>query len=194
MQQRIVYAFIGLIVIGLFGLAIYTFFSSQISNRPAAVKPLTLVDYFSRDTAQVRYTVSGPTVADEYHNAITISVGKVRRSVEAFRTYAETPAFTQEFDNNQPAFEDFMRAIQNAGFTAAKTRAGNPTEVGLCPTGQRYVFELIDNGKTVLRTWATSCGDAGTFNGSPATIRSLFQAQIPGYAKLVNGISLNGAP
>ncbi len=194
MQQRIVYTVIGIIVIGLFGLAIYTFFRSQITNRPAAVKPLTLVDYVTRDTAMVRYTVTGPTVANENHNSITLAISKSQRRLQTFRTYADTLNLDQTFDNNQPAFEDFMRALQNAGFAASKTRPGNPTEIGTCPTGQRYIYELIDDEKIVLRTWSNSCGDNGTFNGSPSTIRALFQAQIPAYNKLTSSFSLSGAP
>ena len=62
--------------------------------------------------------------------------------------------------------------------------------VGLCPLGDRYVFEFKQDGKELERYWATNCGGTKTYSGNVSLTLALFQAQIPNYNDLVQSISL----
>ena len=192
MNPRIV---VGVLVLLGAALAIYAGYQAvqyQFSNRPAAPKPLTLVDYIKTEGALVRYTVEGPVVANELHNSIVITVTKSGRSLITEKTYENQPGTKNEFGNNQAAFEDFMRALQDTGFTSSR-KSSTGSELGQCPSGQRYIYELVSGGKTIMRSWSTTCGDEGTFDGTPSAVRRLFQSQIPNYRDLIRGTRIDSA-
>ena len=153
--------------------------------------PLTLLDYTDSDDAQVRLTIDGRIVAKENHFSVTLTVAKLHRELAIFQAYSATASQTIPRDNNQPAFEDFLRALHNAGFdSVTKNPKAVATELGLCPFGQRYIYEFFQGGKSLLRSWSTTCSDPTNFSGTPATIRTLFQAQLPEYQSVVGKIQL----
>jgi hypothetical protein len=79
-----------------------------------------------------------------------------------------------------------MLSLSHAGFTKGNADKALSDERGYCPLGSRYIFELIDeNGKTIERYWATSCGKPKTYQGNVSLTRSLFQAQVPDYSRLI---------
>lgn len=202
MKQRTV-AILGVILIViLLGVGVFNAFKSGQSGakpRPTPVpeatpRPVSVLDYVDSDDAEVRLTTLGRIVAKESHIDETISILKARRNIYFVRAYSGTADPNVSFDNNQPAFEDFMRALNHAGFTAIKPppKAGAPkpvdTEVGLCPGGQRYIYEIIKSGQSVYRAWSTSCNDPTTFGGAAGSIKQLFNNQIPNYNKIVSGV------
>jgi hypothetical protein len=161
-------------------------------NKPATPRqttpPLTLLDYIKRDS-QVRFTIEGPVNANEAHNSIQVTVNKDNRVIEVLRTYATQVTTAQTFANNQTAYEDFMTALNNAGYIKRNQKKPD-SEIGACPTGQRYIYELIDGGNTVTRLWSSTCGD-GNFSGNANTVRTLFQAQIAGYFKIAGNVNFS---
>jgi len=84
-----------------------------------------------------------------------------------------------------------MRALHNAGYEdSTKNPKAADTYLGLCPSGQRMIYEFFQGGKTLMSSWSTTCGDPTDFTGNAATIRALFQAQFPQYQTVVGSIQL----
>lgn len=157
-----------------------------IKDQPKPPKVLTLVDYLGDDTTQVKITAKGPVGANETYSELTINVSRSSRTLQILQTYQDTPVLDQTFPNNQAAFEDFVRALDLNGFILTN-KSTVTSEAGQCATGSRYVYQLFNKNKTIVRSWSSSCGETGTFNGQPTGVRSLFKAQIPDYPKLLRG-------
>jgi hypothetical protein len=139
----------------------------------------------------VTLSVIGPVTAKEHHLVQTMSVSLAHRELDVSRGYTGSAEQSSPFDNNQPAFEDFITALSNAGFTRTiKPRGGTAatSETGLCPNGTRYVYELTVNGQSLSHNYATSCNNPTTFGGQVSVISNLFQSQIPGYGKLLSTV------
>lgn len=153
-------------------------------SKPAPSQ-ISLTDY-TTDGSTVQLTIEGPVNADELHRSSSISVSRDGRAVEFDKTYGDIPITSANYVNNQDAFDDFMAALQNAGFTKqAKGSKTQQDDTGQCPLGQRYTYELITNDTVVLQTWSSSClSKAQTFGGNAQLVRTLFQAQIPNYSTL----------
>jgi hypothetical protein len=156
------------------------------SNTKKPTPQVNLLDYVDRDT-QVRFSIEGPVTANEAHNTVRIAVTRDNRILEGLNTYDAAAALSQTFPNNAGAFEDFMYALDNAGFVKSDPKATTADERGVCPSGQRYIYELIEGGQTVSRLWSSTCG-GGNLAGQSEAIRTLFQNQIPQYNKLTAGI------
>jgi hypothetical protein len=146
----------------------------------------SLTDH-TTDGSEVRLTIEGPVNADELHRSTTISVSRDGRAIEADKTYNDVPAASATYQNNQDAFDDFMQALQNAGFTRQASGSTTQSEVGQCPLGQRYIYELVTNDAIALRSWSSTCQLRGEpFAGNAGLVAELFQAQIPDYNKVLN--------
>ncbi len=153
--------------------------------------PLTLLDYTDIDDAQVSFSIEGRVIAKEQHYSQTITVAKLHRQLDLFQSYSGTAYQTTSLDNSQPAFDDFMHAIHDAGFeSSTKNPKAAATDTGLCPFGQRYTYQFTQGGKTLMSNWSTTCGDPTNFTGNANTIRTLFQLQIPNYPTLVSSVRL----
>ncbi len=185
-RSKFVVALGVIVILALIGFAVYRVIKPSAPRQ--TTPPLTVLDYINRDT-QVRFTIEGPVTANASHNSVQIAVSRDNSIIEVLRTYANEAAFNQTFANNQAAFEDFMTALNNAGFIKRKAKKPD-SEIGACPTGQRFIYELIEGGNTVSRLWSSTCGD-GNFNGNAATVRTLFQAQIPGYSKIAGNVNFS---
>ena len=178
-----------LLGIGLFNAIVQSIGGSspKVTPKPTQTPaPISVLSILNSDDSQVRVSVVGSIVAKENHIDETTSISKSQRNIYYVRAYSGTAEPNISFDNNQPAFEDFARALNNFGFTkVAMVTSSDPkpadTEVGLCPNGQRYIFEIIRSGQSVYRAWSTSCGDPTTFGGDTSSIIRLFQSQIPNY-------------
>jgi hypothetical protein len=142
----------------------------------------------AKDGGTVAYKTEGKVVGDEDHYAVRITVSSNTRKVEILRGYNETVEKSQTFTNTQTGYEEFLKAIELAGFS--RKRSYTPEdERGVCPLGQRYTYEFEKSGEDSLKTWSTSCGaKQGTFGGVASTIRQLFQNQVPEYNQFVKGV------
>lgn len=150
---------------------------------------LNLVEY-SFTPASVTYTIDGEINAEEEHRAIRITVNRNQRTAEALSGYNQTVIKSETFSNTQAAYNEFLHALKNAGFSRSK-EAQYPSEKGVCPLGIRYIYEFEHEGEELLRLWSTSCGrNDGSFAGNPNLVKRLFENQIPQYRDFSRGVDL----
>jgi len=162
-------------------------------NQPATgSKPKTVDDlaaYASSD-AVARLTIDGPIVADQNHQAVRITVGQDDTTYEQISGYQGSVVKQQSFVNNQNAYSNFLYALGRAGFLKGDDSKTLANEKGYCSTGNRYVFELIEDGNDIQRYWATNCGNPKTYKGNLNLTLTLFRAQVPGYNDLAQDLNL----
>lgn len=179
MNTRVVIGIIILVwaaIVVVFGLRL---FSPQAQVLPQA-NDVRISDYSTNSDAEARLTILGPVVANENFRSGMITVSPSSRSVTAYRTYNEEVIQTDVLGNNSEAFRQFMNALQLAGF-GQRRRVGETEPGSACAQGYRYIYELREGGRTVMQTWATSCGlQRESFSGSVAQVNRLFRVQIPG--------------
>ncbi len=148
------------------------------------------VSKLSVDGKKVSYTVYGRVVGEESRRAIRITVDDTERKLEVLQGYDESVISSTTTSNKSSAFEAFLLALENAGFTT-RDNSIKTDDRSLCSLGNRYVFETEFDDSTKIRTWSTSCNSkAVSFKGSRATVDTLFKAQIPKYSELTNNIVL----
>lgn len=153
----------------------------------SAKKPIALTDYIN-DHSMVRMTINGRINSNEMHRVIQISVAQNETTINVFQGYEQNILKAQRYSNNFGSYDNFIHALYLAGF--AKTRSNRlPSELGVCPLGFRYVYELFDNNKQLLRTWSATC-NGGTYGGNANLTLDLFQRQIPNYGALTNNVQL----
>lgn len=148
-------------------------------NEPADTSA-RLTDIY--DGRSVRMTVEGPIVADEIRESYQIEVGVDNRKIEVFNGYERAVVSSQTFSNNRPAYTEFVFALERAGFDETREVSDNAAdERGACAKGKSYIFELLDDGRSLFRTWTTSCSKIeGTLDGDASKIKDLFNLQIVG--------------
>ncbi len=160
------------------------------ATTPSSTPNPVLTDYIDAESS-VSMLVDGKINSEDAHRSIKITVSATNRTVDVIKGYDGTVEKTASYGNTPEAYDAFMRAVANAGFM---TKLKNPTQTddrGVCATGKRYIYSLLDKGVEVSRLWGTSCSvKIGTFAGNGPLTRSLFQAQIPDYNKFVSGITL----
>jgi hypothetical protein len=139
-----------------------------------------LYEYAHTD-AEVKLTVDGPVNYDKTHQRVEISVTRSAVTYSQINDYTGTISSAQSFPNSEPAFDDFLHALYHSGFTLGDMSKALQDEKGLCPQGDRYVYELKQDGKQLERFWATSCGKPKSFLGNSGTVNELFKAQVPNY-------------
>jgi hypothetical protein len=158
------------------------------SVKSQSVKPstdLNLMDYVQTDV-EVRLTVERPVEADEDHKSTQATVSRNSRTVAVYKTYNSQLLGGQNYENNQAAFTEFMAALDRAGFTR-QNPSSQESEAGYCPTGTRYVYELVQDQKVISHLWSDSCGDPQrTFMGNGVLVRQIIQSQIPNYSRVVS--------
>lgn len=177
--------FIGLLItLGLFILLLVLIITGGSKPGP---KSKNLVDYASTD-AQVSMTIDGPVNADSLHEQVRVTVDSTNVAYEHIKGYQNNVVDTKLFANNENAYDAFLHALQHAGFTQGDKRPELGGDSGWCATGDRYIFELTQDGKTLERYWDTSCGNPKTYLGNTELTLTLFQAQVPGYVDLTQNI------
>lgn len=165
----------------------YLLFGGGGSNKPAS-QPKKLADYADTD-AEMQFTTSGVINGDDAHREIVISVGRNQRTARVIQGYQGTVIKSESLPNNEAAYSAFLSALDGAGFTK-KRDSKSPSEAGLCPLGQRFVYEITNDGSKDSRTWATSCGGTSTFAGNKSLVQQLFQLQITNYGEFTNEVEL----
>lgn len=176
---------IGVAVVIIIGIIAAFTYGRHAPSQKSTPNQISLTDH-TTDGSEVRLTIQGPVNANELHRSSSVSVSRDSRAVEFDKTYDDIPITSATYINNQDAFDDFMTALQNAGFTKQKSNT-QADDTGQCPQGQRYEYALIINDTVALHTWSSSCqGKNEPFGGKAALVQALFRAQIPDYAKLQN--------
>lgn len=154
-------------------------------NKPAVTK---LVDYANKNS-NVELTIVGPLVGNDEHRSIRITVSPNERRLEVLSGYNEDVINSQTYANTQAAYEAFLSGLGGMGFISPKkTDISDPQST--CVTGLHYYYKLRENGEEKSNLWSTACNPKGTFNGRAATVRELFQRQIPEYSQQVQGVKL----
>ena len=153
-----------------------------------AVEKIKLSDY-KKPGATVRMSVEGPVVADENYRKVQIDITISSRDAKIYTGYTGIVLKEVQLYNNQPAFGAFLDALDSTGFTAERPNVKNKDYKGQCPSGRRYVFELIEDGKTISSLWRSTCIDIapGTLGVQAIPIVNLFRLQIPDIDKLLAG-------
>lgn len=149
----------------------------------------SLVDYADTD-ATVTLRIKGAINADETHREIQITVGRTSRNLSIIQGYSNTVIRSETLYNTQNAYDEFLHAIDGAKFTKEHKISNPQSDIGVCPLGKRYEFSLSQNNKDITNLWSTNCAARGTSAGNRVQLTSLFQAQIPGYAKKTQDVNL----
>jgi len=158
-------------------------------KKPTSVTPAKTLPEYSNTDALVRLTMDGIIDGEENHRAIKITIGRDQRSIDIIQGYQNHLLNTQVYTNNESAYKVFLSALNLLGYTKERKRS-NTDKTGQCPLGSRFTYELINTGDTDLDLWNTSCGSGlGTFGSSqPATVRTLFERQIPNFQQLIQSV------
>jgi hypothetical protein len=156
--------------------------------------PLTskeLISYANTDS-EVRLFVDGPINSVQEHQQAQITVSKENTKYEQRRGYNGQVEKMYNFANTETSYSEFLHALAYLGYTKGETKSELRDENGYCPKGSRYVFEIFNNGKSISRLWATSCGKKlATYQGSVDSTLALFYAQVPDYRKLNKDFDLH---
>ena len=176
-----------LITMGLiFLLVVLLFGGGGKPKAPLTVK--TLHSYASTD-AEVQMTIDGPVNANQNHQQVRVTVGRDNVSFEQLQGYDGNVTNMQDFANTQNAYTVFLFSLARGGFSQGNNDPSLSDERGFCPLGDRYIFELIQDGRDIERYWATSCGNK-TYLGAFDLTVNLFKAQVPNYDKLAQNFTL----
>lgn len=192
-MKRYIFVVLTLLILMVLGLTVLSGNKSgdkKKQDTPAVVQK-QLHDYASSPDYKVVYTTQGRIVGDDQFRAIRITVARDYRRVEILDSYTKQVQKSQDFSNTEAAYDTFLRALENAGFSKTqKTTAVD--ERGVCPNGRRMIYELTNGTDQVQRTWSATCGaKLGNFAGSAVVVQQLFNAQITGYNDFVRGIVLS---
>ena len=179
--------FVGfLITIGLIIILIIMIFGGGGSKSKVPTTTRTLNSYANTD-AQAQLIIDGPINAAQNHIEVQITVGQDSTTFQQLQGYDGSVVRQQTFTNSQAGYAVFLHALTLAGFTKGNT-AVSSDERGYCPLGDRYIFKFSQEDRTIERFWATSCGNPKTYLGNVSLTLSLFQAQVPGYIALTDGL------
>lgn len=175
------------VVIGIVLLLSLVFGGNKNTNKQPTVQKITLVDFAKRDSQVVSIT-DGVINGDDEHRAIRITVDRNTRTMDVIQGYQGNVIASQSYVNNQQAYAEFLSALAKASFASSR-KTSLASENGVCATGRRYVFELLEANKSISRTWTANCVKGNT-NADPARVTKLFRNQITDYDKLMKGQSL----
>jgi hypothetical protein len=150
---------------------------------------VSLTDYDNLN-ANISLTTQGKLVGENERQAVRISVTRTERKIEILRGYDEAVERSNTYPNSQSGYESFIRALDNAGFTKNRPSKFDDNR-GVCPLGNKYIYDLSYNDEHVSNLWSTSCSkNEGTYAGVPTLTRQLFEQQIPDYGTQVRGVKL----
>lgn len=152
--------------------------------------PPPLSDYTFTSTA-MRLTIDGEVNSQQEHQAIRIIVSRSESRLEVLNGYDRVLADSKSYASNQEAYAVFLLALDRMGYTQGDDDPDLRDERGFCPTGKRYIYEIVDGTDVIQKYWSSSCGkDQGTFEGVSKSILSLFKKQIPDYRQLTRKVDL----
>lgn len=161
--------------------------NSSRSKKKSEDKSIVLTDYIDKDS-QVFVTTEGSVNGEDVHRSIRISVSSSYRQIDIVEGYQNKVIKTKTYSNNQDAYHEFMYALSKTGY--GKTRKTDiPSEDGVCATGERYIFEVLDNGDSASRTWTADCMK-GSSPASPDKVTHLFEEQITDYDDITKDVKL----
>jgi len=183
MAMKYFYSFLAVILLTLFSIVMVSnsFKNSGNTNSKKTKTATKLVEYLDKNSS-VSLTNSGSVVGENEYRSLRITVSRSDRTIEILNGYEYAPSQVSTYSNTPEAYNVFLLALNNAGFTKSKS-SNIKDERGLCPLGRTYVYNLKENSNNVIRTWSNTCANSVTFTGNGSVVRTLFQKQIPEYGK-----------
>lgn len=152
------------------------------------LKP-TLSSYASTD-ATASLTIDGPIIYNTDHQSIKITVGRDQVTYQQFNGYDGQLKMLQTYANTESAYSAFLHSLAGAGFTKGSVDNSSSDGLGFCPTGDRYIFQLNNDGSTLLNFWDTNCSAPKTYGGNLSLTLTLFRVQVPNYNDLIQQVNL----
>lgn len=177
-----------LITIGLIIVALILIFRG--GSSPSTTSTQTLPQYANNATTEVRLTIDGPVNNPDAHRQIRVTVSQNQIEGAVLQGYNGQVMRSNTYANDATSYAAFLHSLQIAGFTKGNTAANASDERGFCPTGDRFIYEVItSNQSNKERFWYTTCGQ-GSFKGDSQLVNDLFQAQVPDYTTLTANVQL----
>lgn len=176
------YFFGFLVAIGLIVLVFILILQGFGGDKKPKEKQISLTDY-AGTTTQMRYTLDGPVTADELHQGLRITVGQDESRMDIYQGYQNNIISSKTYPNNQSSYAEFLRALELLGYNKGDKDPNKTDERGVCPDGERFIFEIMNDTSSTQRYWSTSCG-GGNYKGNVPKVRALFRQQIPDYDDL----------
>lgn len=169
--------FLGILVT--IGLIILVFVLIFGGSKPKVQAPPDLTTYANTDVA-VQMTVDSFVSNPQTHRQVQVAVDKNSIILSTFKGYEGQVIKTKTYSNDSTSYGVFLRALDKAGYNKGNNASSLKDDRGVCPLGERYIFEVVENGSDIQRYWSSSCGK-GNFLGSTNLVLNLFQNQAPDY-------------
>lgn len=176
---------LGVVLLIIFGIVIFNRGGTKTVTTTNSKKPITLLDYATNNNAVVQYSLEGPINAVEDHRTTQITISPTSRIVTVFKGYQFQALVSRTYPNDNNSYNEFLTALNRAGFTKEHKLEVAVSEASICPTASRTNYRLIDNGKDVMNLWSATC-TTGSFGGSIPLTTTLFQTQIPNYGTVIS--------
>lgn len=140
----------------------------------------------------VTMTVRGPIVANETFHSYKISITPTNRTITTYSGYLKTQLAQISLDNNTPAYEQFVYALNRANYVKNSELTGDANDLrGICAVGDVYEFGVLKDNKSVKTLWTTTCNNAkGSLGVKYGVFKSLFIDQIPNSQDLIYKVNL----
>jgi len=172
-----------LAIVAFIGLGAFIIFSIDFGGsgdtKKTPERSRSITDY-ADSTVRVRMSVRGSVESDAVHEGLVITVGRTTTRAELTSGYEGAVVRSTSTPNNETSYKTFLSALLNSGFTIRKEPRKGLDFDGACASGELIVFEFIGEEDIPESLWATSCSSKdGTYGGSIAVTRGLFQRQIP---------------
>ncbi len=142
--------------------------------------------------SEMKLVIDGPLAADQNHNSIVISITQHSATYNLIQGYDGHVVNSKVFNNNQNSYKNFVYGLYYAGYTQGQTST-YASDVGLCPTGDKYDYYLINDGQQVQHYWTTNCTSTPkTYLGNQSLTLYLFENQIPNIGTLSQTANISG--
>lgn len=128
----------------------------------------------------VRMVVRGPIVADENFKTYQLDITPNQRSLSVINGYTGQPIKIEYIDNNLPAYEQLVYALDKANLARTPAFSGSANDLrGICASGRLYDFQILEADRVVKNYWTSTCsGSKGSLNANLEQVSSLFYSQI----------------
>lgn len=175
-------------IAALVSLARTVFFSGTIAQKSVDISKESLLN--TSVNYSVALIVRGPIVANESFSSYQIKVAPNSRSLTVYSGYLNQISNNIVLDNNIPAYEQFVYALDKANMGKGTELSGNKNDLrGICASGFVYEYKILKSDSSIKSLWSSSCsGSRGSLDASVNQLNKLFMAQIPDSSDIINKI------
>lgn len=183
-------------VLGVLGVILVAFIAIWFVTRPRGVEEeqglqqINISDRAEPGTSAV-LTAQGAVVGQDDRRSIRVSISQEERRLEILTGYEDAVQQAYTFPNTPDAYETFLIAIDQKGFTNEQIFLSDRDVRGICPLGVQYFFEFKEFAQPISNLWISSCSsNRGTFGGNTRIIKELFEEQIPDFNDKIADVDL----